>query len=124
MKTSTCIFAIVLGCSLLFAGCDSTLNLDPRDELSGDKLSQTLDTHIGKATAEDWPAEYLDLILAIRVVSDVEAAIEHINTYGSKHSDAIIATDEHAQKRFTHFGAQAKFCAVGEAGRGVDVNGG
>lgn len=45
------------------------------------------------ATEEDWRAEYLDLILAIKVVDSVEQAIEHINTYGSHHTDAIVTDD-------------------------------
>ncbi|WP_456397518.1 glutamate-5-semialdehyde dehydrogenase [Desulfurobacterium sp.] len=46
--------------------------------------------YIKKATKEDWYAEYLDLILAIKIVDSLEEAIEHINTYGSHHSDAIV----------------------------------
>lgn len=45
------------------------------------------------ATAEDWRTEYSDLVLAIKIVPDVEAAIAHINTYGSKHTDGIITED-------------------------------
>ena len=49
---------------------------------------------IQKATARDWEEEYLDLILAVRVVADTKEAIAHINTYGSNHSDAIITKDK------------------------------
>jgi glutamate-5-semialdehyde dehydrogenase len=51
-----------------------------------------------QATPDDWTAEYLDLILAVRVVSSVEDAIEHINRFGSQHTDSIVTNDfSHAQ---------------------------
>lgn len=56
---------------------------------------------IGAATEEDWYAEYLDLILAVRVIDGVSEAIEHISKYGSNHSDAIITENEEEAKLFT-----------------------
>jgi glutamate-5-semialdehyde dehydrogenase len=53
------------------------------------------------ATEEDFAAEYCDLILSIRIVSDLEAAIAHISRYGSKHTDAIVTSDLQAARRFT-----------------------
>lgn len=53
-----------------------------------------------EATNEDWKSEYLDYILAIKVVSDLEEAITHINTFGSGHTDCIISTDECAVDKF------------------------
>lgn len=53
-----------------------------------------------QATDEDWATEYLALILAVRVVDDLDMAIQHINTYGSRHSDAIITRDYEAARRF------------------------
>lgn len=52
------------------------------------------------ATDADWATEYLDAILSIKIVGSVEEAIRHINRYGSHHTDAIIASDETAQRRF------------------------
>ena len=52
------------------------------------------------ADEQDWKTEYLDAILSIRVVDSLEAAIEHINTYGSGHTDAIITGDRQAAMRF------------------------
>jgi glutamate-5-semialdehyde dehydrogenase len=52
------------------------------------------------ATQEDWTTEYLDLILSIRVVESLEEAVDHINTYGSHHTDAIVTRDEEAARRF------------------------
>ena len=55
---------------------------------------------IAAATEEDWRTEYSDLILAIKVVTDIEEAIAHINTYGSKHTDAIVTEDKVAAETF------------------------
>lgn len=54
------------------------------------------------ANEADWYKEYLDLIIAIKIVNNVEEAIEHINKYGSHHSEAIIAEDKDAQKKFVN----------------------
>ncbi len=54
-----------------------------------------------KATEKDWPAEYLDLILAVKVVDSVDQAVDHINNYGSGHTDAIISEDAASVERFT-----------------------
>ncbi|WP_053984933.1 glutamate-5-semialdehyde dehydrogenase [Niameybacter massiliensis] len=53
-----------------------------------------------EATDEDWQTEYLDYILSIKIVSSLEEAINHINTYGSGHTDCIVSTDEEAVKKF------------------------
>jgi glutamate-5-semialdehyde dehydrogenase len=58
--------------------------------LIGDASIRKLGPDIAKATIDDWYAEYLDLRLAIAVVDGVDKAIEHINTYGSRHTDAIV----------------------------------
>lgn len=55
---------------------------------------------VKKATEKDWRAEYLDLTISIKVVNDVEEAIEHINTYGSKHTDAIVTRDRKTALKF------------------------
>ncbi len=69
-------------------------------ELRGCPKARALVPDMKAATEDDWRAEYLDLILAVRVVDDLEAAIEHINTYGSKHTDAIITDNIVAAERF------------------------
>lgn len=61
-------------------------------EMRGDDRSRSIVAGFKEAKEEDWYAEYLDLILAIKVVDSLEEAIEHINTYGSHHSDAIITS--------------------------------
>ena len=54
----------------------------------------------GAASEEDWGTEYLDLILSVRVVESLEEAVDHINRYGSRHTDAIVTADEAAARTF------------------------
>ena len=68
-------------------------------ELRGCKRTQAI-IDVNEATEDDWKTEYLDAILSIRVVDSLEAAIEHINTYGSGHTDAIVTADRQAAMRF------------------------
>lgn len=68
-------------------------------ELRGDELSRKI-INIPSATEEDWKTEYSDLILSIKIVPSLEDAITHINTYGSKHTDAIITEDSLAATIF------------------------
>ncbi|QUL98858.1 MAG: glutamate-5-semialdehyde dehydrogenase [Candidatus Fermentithermobacillus carboniphilus] len=69
-------------------GCPATLRILP---------------DIEKATEADWETEYLDLILAVKIVNSLEEAIDHINTYGTKHSEAIITEDPRAANLFQTF---------------------
>ncbi len=81
------------------------------------------------AGEEDWYAEYLDLILAVRVVRDVQAAIQHINTYGSHHSDAIVTRNSRHAKLFlkevdsaaVYVNASTRFTDGGEFGMGAEM---
>ncbi|MFP6904229.1 MAG: glutamate-5-semialdehyde dehydrogenase [Verrucomicrobiota bacterium] len=98
-------------------------------ELRGDEASLGLVPDMKEATEEDWSEEYLDLILSIAIVDDVKAAIEHINRYGSKHSDAIITKDERAQKCFmqqvdastVYVNASTRFTDGNEFGLGAEM---
>ncbi|EDX85959.1 gamma-glutamyl phosphate reductase [Synechococcus sp. PCC 7335] len=69
-------------------------------ELRGDDRTCQILSGIKVADEEDWSTEYSDLILAVRVVDSVEAAIEHINTYGSRHTEAIATTDQTTANTF------------------------
>jgi glutamate-5-semialdehyde dehydrogenase len=69
-------------------------------EVRADEAGRNIVPAFNAATGEDWYAEYLDLILAVRVVKDLRAAIAHINQYGSRHSDAIITQDERSARKF------------------------
>ena len=69
-------------------------------ELRGDDHSRELVPEMGEATEEDWATEYLDLIMAVRVVPDIDAAIEHVRRYGTGHTEAIVTDDRVAADRF------------------------
>jgi len=68
--------------------------------LRGCKKTRSILPDIAEATEDDWHEEYLDLILAIRVVSDLDEAIGHIETYGSLHTESIITNDYNNSQRF------------------------
>lgn len=74
---------------------------DAHVEMRGDDNARRYASHMRVADESDWSAEYLDLIVAVKVVNNLSDAITHINTYGSHHSDAIIAHDKQAEMRFT-----------------------
>ncbi len=70
-------------------------------ELRGDMPTQALLGHsVRAATEADWATEYSDLILSIKIVDSLEAAIAHINTYGSRHTEAIVTEDSEAARTF------------------------
>jgi len=70
-------------------------------ELVGDNRAQALVPSIGPADNEDWSTEYLDLKMSVRVVDDLDEAIEHINTNSTGHSEAIITNDQVSAQEFT-----------------------
>ena len=73
-------------------------------ELRGDEATGNAAREAGvtikKATDDDWKTEYNDMVLSIKVVEDIKTAIEHINTYGSRHTDAIVTNDLASAERF------------------------
>ena len=81
------------------------------------------------AAESAWTTEYLDLILSVRIVDDVGAAIAHINTYGSRHSDAIVTEDKRNAKKFlnevdsaaVYVNASTRFTDGGEFGMGAEM---
>ena len=98
-------------------------------ELRGDDAARAIVPSVKAATEEDWYAEYLDLILTVKVVPNVKAAVDHINRYGSRHSDAIVAENEEAQTLFTqevdsatvYVNASTRFTDGGEFGMGAEI---
>jgi glutamate-5-semialdehyde dehydrogenase len=104
--------------------------LAPRVELRGDDTVQRLGGSLVKAASEDdWYAEYLDLVLAVRVVDGLDAAIAHIETYGSSHTESIVTTDPAAAERFVRdvdsstvvVNASTRFADGGELGLGAEI---
>lgn len=69
-------------------------------EIRGCPQTRRIVSGLKEATEEDWRTEYLDLVLAVRVVGDLDEAIAHINTYGSRHTDAILSDSVDAVEKF------------------------
>jgi glutamate-5-semialdehyde dehydrogenase len=98
-------------------------------EVRGDPDPLAIEPLAVAATEEDWRTEYLDAILAVRVVDGVAGAIEHINRYGSHHTDAIVTEDEMAAERFLRevdsaivlVNASTQFADGGEFGMGAEI---
>lgn len=98
-------------------------------EMRGDETARAIDTRIVPATDADWVTEYLDAIIAIRVVDGIEAAIDHVNTYGSHHTDSIVTEDAAAAERFLKeidsaiviHNASTQFADGGEFGMGAEI---
>jgi glutamate-5-semialdehyde dehydrogenase len=74
--------------------------VDKGIELRGDDASRAIVPEMKAATEEDWYTEYLDAILAVRIVEGLDAAMDHIATYGSQHTDAIVTEDLARARRF------------------------
>ncbi len=97
-------------------------------ELRGDERSAALYSMNG-ASKEDWSTEYLDLILSIKVVDSIQEAVEHIERYGSRHSDAIITSDNAARDKFfaavdsscVYHNASTRFTDGGQMGLGAEI---
>ena len=98
-------------------------------ELRGDAVSQALVPDMQAATDDDYAAEFLALILAVRVVDDLDAAIAHIRRYGSDHTEVIATRDEAAAQRFVQairsavvmVNASSRFSDGGELGLGAEI---
>ncbi len=104
---------------LLEAGC----------EVRGDKAVQAADARVKAAAEEDWSTEYLDAIITAKVVDGVDAAIGHIERYGSHHTDAIVTDDAAAAAKFLRevdsaivlHNASTQFADGGEFGFGAEI---
>lgn len=90
-------------------------------KLKGCDKTRTLLPDIEKATEQDWTTEYLDLILSIRIVKNIDEAIDHINTYGSHHSDAIVTENYSHGMQFLHE-VDSAACYINASTRFTDGN--
>ncbi len=105
--------------ALLAAGC----------AVRGDAATQAVSARVTAASQEDWRAEYLDAIIAVKVVDGLGAAIAHIETYGSHHTDCIVTEDLAAADRFLAevnsaivlHNASTQFADGGEFGFGAEI---
>lgn len=106
-----------------------TMLLDAGCAVRGDPATQRVDPRVTAATEEDWRTEYLDAIIAVRVVKDVDAAIEHIATYGSHHTESIVTANAATAQRFLDqvdsaivlHNASTQFADGGEFGFGAEI---
>ncbi|WP_128928971.1 glutamate-5-semialdehyde dehydrogenase [Bradyrhizobium guangxiense] len=104
---------------LIEAGC----------EVRGDDAVQKADARVKPANEDDWDTEYLDAIIAAKVVDGVDGAIAHIHNHGSHHTDAIVSADEAAAKKFLSevdsaivlHNASTQFADGGEFGFGAEI---
>ena len=98
-------------------------------EIFGDANVVNAVSFAKEATEEDWHTEYVDLKISVKVVSDVEEAITHINTYGTKHSEAIITENQTNAERFlnqvdaaaVYHNASTRFTDGFEFGYGAEI---
>ena len=105
--------------ALIRAGC----------AVRGDEAAREADARVTPATEEDWRTEYLDAIISVGVVDSLEAAIDHIETYGSHHTDCIVTEDKAAAERFLKevdsaivlHNASTQFADGGEFGFGAEI---
>ncbi len=104
---------------LLAAGC----------EVRAEPEVAAMDARIGRASEADWTTEYLDAILAVRLVDGLDAAIAHVNRYGSHHTDTIVTGERSAAERFLAevdsaivlHNASTQFADGGEFGMGAEI---
>jgi glutamate-5-semialdehyde dehydrogenase len=104
---------------LLEAGC----------EVRGDDATRAVDPTVKRATEEDWSTEYLDAIIATKVVAGIDDAISHIERYGSHHTDSIVTEDKAAAEKFLRevdsaivlHNASTQFADGGEFGFGAEI---
>jgi glutamate-5-semialdehyde dehydrogenase len=103
--------------------------IDAGCEVRGDEAAQRVDARVKPAVEDDWNAEYLDAIIAAKVVDGVDGAIAHILKHGSHHTDAIVTEDDAAAKRFLRevdsaivlHNASTQFADGGEFGFGAEI---
>jgi len=109
----------VVADALLEAGC----------EIRGDEGVRSIISRAKEATEEDWSTEYLDALISIRIVDDIDAAVAHIRRYGSGHTESSVTSDTAAAEEFFHdvdsaivlHNASTQFADGGEFGMGAEI---
>jgi glutamate-5-semialdehyde dehydrogenase len=132
-RTGICGAAETLLIDRAIAGRELREILDPLVEsgceLRGDGAACAIDARLTEASEADWETEYLDAILAVRVVDGLDDAIEHVNRHGSHHTDSIVTADSTAAARFLDevdsgivmHNCSTQFADGGEFGMGAEI---
>jgi len=105
------------------------LLLDAGCEVRGDAAAQSVDIRVRPAVEEDWSTEYLDAIIAVKLVDGVQGAIDHVETYGSHHTDCIVTENAAKAEKFLRevdsaiviHNASTQFADGGEFGFGAEI---
>ncbi|MBB4199918.1 glutamate-5-semialdehyde dehydrogenase [Rhodoblastus sphagnicola] len=105
------------------------LLLDARCEVRGDAATQAVDQRVKPASEQDWSTEYLDAIISVKLVDGVEGAIDHVETYGSHHTDGIVTENQATADKFQRevdsaiviHNASTQFADGGEFGFGAEI---
>lgn len=113
--------------TLLPIVCDALLDADC--EIRGDDDVRSVVSRAKEATKEDWSTEYLDAVISIRVVDNIDAAVAHIRRYGSGHTESIVTDDSGAADKFFRdvdsaivlHNASTQFADGGEFGMGAEI---
>jgi glutamate-5-semialdehyde dehydrogenase len=103
--------------------------LDAGCEVRGDAATLSVDSRVKPASEEDWATEYLEAIISVKVVEGVQGAIDHIETYGSHHTDCIITENAATAEKFLNevdsaiviHNASTQFADGGEFGFGAEI---
>ena len=106
-----------------------TALIDADCAVRGDEAAQKADNRVSAASEDDWYEEYLDAVIAVKTVSGMDAAVDHIAQYGSGHTEAIITDDEQAAEDFLNrvdsaivmHNASTQFADGGEFGMGAEI---
>jgi glutamate-5-semialdehyde dehydrogenase len=106
-----------------------TMLLDAGCEVRGDDATRAVDGRVTAASEEDWSTEYLDAVISAKVVDGLDAAIAHIERFGSHHTDSIVTEDHAAADKFLHevdsaivlHNASTQFADGGEFGFGAEI---
>jgi glutamate-5-semialdehyde dehydrogenase len=106
-----------------------TMLLDAGCEVRGDAATRAVDPRVKPAREDDWSTEYLDAIIAVKVVDGVDDAIAHVERYGSHHTDSIVTEDNSAAEKFLRqvdsaivlHNASTQFADGGEFGFGAEI---